>query len=103
MQVHKWRVFISSALWTYGIIPCRYGCGYIHLSSSTPGTRKKCCANGRLSSVSEEFDEELTVNYELELLPDFLRRILFTKMDFYTKIFNIQQFSGHGSNSGLQL
>ena len=66
-------------------VPCRYGCGYIHLSSSTPGTRKKCCANGRLSSVSEEFDEELTVNYELELLPDFLRRILFTKMDFSQK------------------
>ena len=22
-------------------VPCRYGCGYIHLSSSTPGTRKK--------------------------------------------------------------
>ena len=54
-------------------VPCRYGCGYIHLSSSTPGTRKKCCPNGRLSSVSEEFDEELMVEYELDQLPNFLR------------------------------
>jgi hypothetical protein len=28
---------------------CVHGCGYIHLSSSTAGTQKKCCANGRLS------------------------------------------------------
>ncbi len=33
--------------------PCVHGCGYIHLSSSTPGSRKKCCLNGRLSSVSD--------------------------------------------------
>ena len=66
-------------------VPCRYGCGYIHLSSSTPGTRKKCCANGRLSSVSEEFDEELMVEYELDQLPDFLRRILFTRIDITKK------------------
>jgi hypothetical protein len=66
-------------------VPCRYGCGYIHLSTSTPGIRKKCCTYGRLSSVSEEFDEELMVNYELDPLPDFLRCILFTKMDFTQK------------------
>jgi len=66
-------------------VPCRYGCGYIHLSSSTPGTRKKCCANGRLSSVSEEFDEELMVEYELDQLPDFLRCILFTRIDITKK------------------
>ncbi len=78
--------------------PCRYGCGYIHLSTSTPGTRKKCCANGCLLSVSEEFDEELMVNYELDPLPDFLH-----KNGLYTKIFDIQQLSGHGSHSGLQL
>jgi hypothetical protein len=33
--------------------PCVHGCGYLHLSSSTPGLRKKCCADGRLSSASE--------------------------------------------------
>ena len=65
--------------------PCRHGCGYIHLSSSTPGTRKKCCANGRLSSASDEFDEELTVEHDLSLLPNFLRRILYTKRDFTQK------------------
>ena len=65
--------------------PCRHGCGYIHLSSSTPGTRKKCCANGRLSSASDEFDEELTVEHDLSLLPNFLRRILYTNRDFTQK------------------
>ena len=39
--------------------PCVHGCGYIHLLNSTPGTRKKCCVNGRLSSASDNFDEEL--------------------------------------------
>ncbi len=40
---------------------CVHGCGYIHLSSSTAGTWKKCCTNGRLSSDSDSdnFDEEL--------------------------------------------
>ena len=33
--------------------PCIHGCGYIHLSNSTPGTRKKCCVNGLLSSDSD--------------------------------------------------
>jgi hypothetical protein len=30
-------------------IPCVHGCRYIHLLSSMPGTRKKCCENGRMS------------------------------------------------------
>ncbi len=33
--------------------PCVHGCGYIHLLSSTPGSRKKCCSNGCLSSASD--------------------------------------------------
>ena len=36
--------------------PCIHGCGYLYLSSSTPGMRKKCCANGRLLSASNSFD-----------------------------------------------
>ncbi len=43
-----------------------HGCGYIHLSNSTPGTRKKCCVNGRLSSASHNFDEELMMGYLLD-------------------------------------
>ncbi len=38
--------------------PCVHGCGYIHLLSSTPGSRKKHCANGHLSSASDNFDKE---------------------------------------------
>ena len=64
---------------------CKHGCGYYHLSSSTPGTRKKCCANGRLSSLSDEFDEELTVRYDLDPFPDFMQRIVFNKTDFTLK------------------
>ncbi len=54
--------------------PCVHGCGYIHLSNSTPGTRKKCCVNGRLSSVSDNFDEELMMDYGLDELPSFVRK-----------------------------
>jgi hypothetical protein len=66
-------------------VPCKHGCGYYHLSSSTVGTRKKCCANGRLSSLSDEFDEELTVGYDLDPFPDFMQRIVFNKNDFTLK------------------
>ncbi len=34
-------------------VPCVHGCGYIHLSSSMPGTRKKYCANGHMSINSD--------------------------------------------------
>ncbi len=37
--------------------PCVHSCGYIHLLSSTPGSRKKCCANGPLSSATPLKDE----------------------------------------------
>ena len=55
---------------------CRHGCGYIHLSSSTSSTKKKCCANGVLSSVSENFNEELMMKVGLDELPFFLKRVL---------------------------
>jgi hypothetical protein len=56
--------------------PCVHGCGYIHLSTSTPGTRKKCCINGRLSSASDNFDEELMMGYVLDKLPPFVRKAI---------------------------
>ena len=51
--------------------PCVHGCGYIHLSSSMPGSRKKCCANDRLPSASDNFDEELMMDHDLDELPQF--------------------------------
>ncbi len=48
---------------------CVHGCGYIHLLSSTPGSRKKCCANGCLSSASDNFDKELMMDHDLDKLP----------------------------------
>ena len=65
--------------------PCVHGCGYLHLSSSTPGSRKKCCANGRLSSASENFDEELMMDHELDQLPNFLRLIISSHCGFSQK------------------
>ena len=65
--------------------PCVHGCGYLHLSSSTLGTRKKCCANGRLSYASENFDKELMMDNELDQLPDFLRLILSSNCGFSQK------------------
>ena len=65
--------------------PCIHGCGYLHLSSSSAGTRKKCCANGRLSSSSENFDEELMMDHELDRLPKFLRLLIFSYSGFSQK------------------
>ncbi len=56
--------------------PCVHGCGHIHLPSSTPGTRKKCCINGRLSSVSDNFDEELMMDNILDELSSFVRKVI---------------------------
>jgi hypothetical protein len=64
---------------------CVHGCGYLHLSSSTAGTRKKCCANGRLSSVSGNFDEELMMKHELQQFPSFMRNIVTWSTNFSQK------------------
>jgi hypothetical protein len=75
VQVHKWGVLIHQpcGLWNE---PCVHSCGYIHLSNSTPGTRKKCCINGHLSSASDNFDEELMMGYVLDDLPSFVRIVI---------------------------
>jgi hypothetical protein len=62
--------------------PCRYGCGYMHLSSSTTGTFKLCCANGILAPTSNDlhFMEE----QELTPLPPFLCKVIDDYDDFST-------------------
>ena len=65
--------------------PCVHGCGYIHLSNSTPGTRKKCCVNGRLSSASDNFDKELMMGYVLDGLPVFVRKVISNSNKFSQK------------------
>ncbi len=65
--------------------PCVHGCGYIHLSSSTPGSRKKCCANGCLSSASDNFDKELMMDHDLDLLPQFLRQVITSSLELLKK------------------
>ncbi len=65
--------------------PCVHGCGYLHLLSSTPGTRKKCCANGQLLSASTNFDEELMMDHELDQVPKFLRLLVSSCCDFSQK------------------
>ncbi len=62
--------------------PCVHGCGCIHLSSSTPGSRKKCCANGRPSSASDNFDKELIMDHDLDKLPQFLRQVITSSPEF---------------------
>ena len=52
--------------------PCVYGCGYIHLSSASPGTLSRCCAGGSLSPISIKTDMDLLVNFELDEMPDYL-------------------------------
>ncbi len=60
-------------------------CGYIHLSSSTPGSRKKCCATGHLSSASDNFDKELMMDHELDKLPQILRQVITLSPEFLKK------------------
>jgi hypothetical protein len=64
---------------------CDHGCGYIHLLSSTPGRRKKCCANGCLSSASDNFDKELMIDHDLDKLPQFLRQVIILSPEFLKK------------------
>jgi hypothetical protein len=63
----------SWGLWN---TPCVHGCGYIHLLSSMPGSRKRCCANGSLFSASDNFDKELMMDHDLDKLPQFLRQVI---------------------------
>jgi len=65
--------------------PCVNGCGYIHLSNSTPGTRKKCCINGCLSSASDNFGEELMMGYVQDELPLFVRKVISNGNKFLEK------------------
>ncbi len=55
-------------------IPCVQDCGYIHLSSSTPGTRKKYCANSSMSMNSNSCDSKMLAIFELREFPLFMRQ-----------------------------
>ncbi len=76
----------------YGLwnAPCVHGCWYLHLLSLTPGTRKKCCANGRLLSASNNFDEELMMDHELNQLPIFFETAYFLMLLLLPEVFHIQ-------------
>jgi hypothetical protein len=63
-------------------IPCVKGCRYIHLSSSTPGTRKKCCANSRMSINSNNCNSKLLANLELREFPLFMRQAVSSSPEF---------------------
>ncbi len=65
--------------------PCVHSCGYINLLSSMPGSRKKCCANGHLSSASDNIDKELMMDYDLEELHQFLRQVITSSPGFLKK------------------
>ncbi len=83
MYVHGQYIFPQHCgLWN---APCVHRCGYIHLSSSTPGIRKKCCANSCLSSASDNFDEELMMDHDRDKLPQFLRQVVASSPEFLKK------------------
>jgi hypothetical protein len=63
-------------------IPCVIGCGYIHLSSSTPGTRKKCCANGCMSINNNNCNSKLLANLELREFPLFMQQAMSSSPEF---------------------
>jgi hypothetical protein len=65
--------------------PCVHGCGYIHLSRSTPESRTKCYANSRLSSASDNFDKESMMDHDFDEFPQFLRQVITSSPEFLKK------------------
>ncbi len=63
-------------------IPCVHSCRYIHLLSSTPGTGKKCCANGCMSINSDNCDSKLLTNLELREFPLSMRQAFPSSQEF---------------------
>ncbi len=47
--------------------------------------RKKCCANDRLSSASDNFDKESMMDHDLDKLPQFLRQVITSSPEFLKK------------------
>ena len=62
--------------------PCIHNCGYVHLSSSTIGTRKKCCAGGKLSYLSPNCNHDLLEWFELRELPNFMQQAVSSGAEF---------------------
>ena len=58
--------------------PCVHGCGYMHLSTSSPGTKKKCCAGGKLAYGSATYNLELLMLFDLDPLPEYMRNVMMT-------------------------
>jgi hypothetical protein len=81
-------------------VPCVHGCGYIHLLSSKPGSRKKCCTKGCLSSASDNFDKELMMDHDLDNIAPFFKTGYYLEYGIFEEAFHIQQFSCHGSYCG---
>ncbi len=63
-------------------VPCVHSCGYFHLSSSTRGMRKKCCANGRMSISSNSCDSKLLAILKLRDFPLFMQRAMSSSPEF---------------------
>ncbi len=59
-----------------------HGCNYIHLSSSMPGKRKKCCANSCMSINSDRCDSELLANLELREFLLFMQQAMSSSPEF---------------------
>jgi hypothetical protein len=49
------------------------------------GAGKKCFANSCLSSASDNFDEELMMDHDLDKLPHFSRQVITSSLEFLKK------------------
>jgi hypothetical protein len=47
-----------------------------------PGSRKKCCTDGHLSSASDNFDKELMMDHDLDKLAKILRQVITLSLEF---------------------
>ncbi len=76
----KWQLsLILQVAHTYIISLAGYGMKNVVMGVGTLIRRvqqvpqKKCCANGALSSVSHNFDEELKIRFGMDKMPPFMR------------------------------
>jgi hypothetical protein len=58
--------------------PCKHGCGYMHLSSSSTGTTNKCCAKGHLYYNSTNCELDLLIKHDLREQSSFMIQVITT-------------------------
>jgi hypothetical protein len=69
----------------YGMHPVFMVVGTFIFRVQRLGAGRNVCANGCLSSASDNFDKELMMDHDLDTLPKFLRQVITSSPEFLKK------------------